>query len=287
LSVELPELSTLIRLIDDPDPLVHEAVTQELVLRGPDALATYHGIIDTSSEPIVRQNLLNVVHRIQRAPLDQLAMLMSACAANSRDVDLEQAVVLLDRFGLPAGENGVITKYLDDAALRIHEEFIVKAPASDLTQLLSMHTVLFEQDGFRGALDDYYDPQNSYLSSAISRREGIPVTLAVVELLVAERIGLELFGVAMPMHFLLYSRQLDVYIDPYHHGLFLSREDCVSFITRHGIEFSESMLRPVTNSEIVIRMIRNLTLAHEKHLEMWESQILHHTLQSLDPTTHS
>ena len=67
----------------------------------------------------------------------------------------------------------------------------------------SLNRYLFEELGFRGNRDDYYDPRNSYLNQVLERRVGIPITLSVLYLEIATRIGLDLKGVSFPGHFMV------------------------------------------------------------------------------------
>ena len=74
---------------------------------------------------------------------------------------------------------------------------------------------LFDEVGFRGSDDDYYDPRNSFLNEVLSRRIGIPISLSLVYLEMGKRLGIPLVGVGMPGHFLLRHRdEEDLFIDP-------------------------------------------------------------------------
>ena len=75
---------------------------------------------------------------------------------------------------------------------------------------------LFAVEGFRGNVEDYYDPRNSYLDQVLERRVGIPVTLAVVCIEVGRRLGLSIEGLNTPGHFLL--RAGDAVLDPFAGG---------------------------------------------------------------------
>jgi len=277
------EVLSLISLIDDPDETVHTAVMARLKTLCPHVIPTLREQLDRVISGRTRSLVLELIHDYQQRRLDTLVQLLKLHSHAATDVDLEEAVLLLDSFDHPSAEHQTLKRYLDDLALRIHEQFIQKEIANDLTHVMTLQKILFEEEGFHGASEDYYAPSNSYLSSVIERKEGIPVSLAVIELLVADRIGLDLQGVAMPFHFLLYVPNLDLYLDPFQFGTFISRDDCVSFVRRSGLSFDQRMLDPVRNVDILIRMIRNLALAHERHGDVWEAQTLHAALRELGP----
>ena len=276
-------IETLLRLIDDPDPEVREQVMAELRRQAPSSMEVLRDRAENADSDSVRDLLNDVIHGERERPLSDLVKLVKYHAVRETDIDLEEAMILLDSFGRPRADHTRIGSYLDSLALRVHELFITQVHPNELTHVMAMHAVLFEEEGFHGTSEDYYDPNNSYLSSVIESHQGIPVSLAAIELLLADRIGLDMHGVAMPYHFLLYVPEMDQYIDPYHTGNFISREDCKEFIERSGLEFKETMLSPVRNVDIVTRMLRNLSYAHNKRADVWEAQVLGRALNQIQP----
>ncbi|MBU3742120.1 MAG: hypothetical protein FGM24_07515, partial [Candidatus Kapabacteria bacterium] len=165
--------------------------------------------------------------------------------------------------------------------LDVHERFITMQPASDLTQMLAINQVMFEDRKFAGADEPFYDPSNSYISTVFAQRRGLPIALSAIMLLLSERSGLDLRPVAMPFHFVLYSPNLDVFIDAHRGGNLLERSECIAFIERNGMSFRDEMLRPVQHIDVIIRMMRNLAFAHAHIGDVWEATILHKTLETL------
>ena len=85
--------------------------------------------------------------------------------------------------------------------------------------------VLFVEEGFRGNVEDYYDPRNSYLNEVLDRKLGLPISLSVLYAEVASRVGLALGCVNLPMHFALrvMGRDEPVFVDPFHEGRMLDQ----------------------------------------------------------------
>ena len=98
--------------------------------------------------------------------------------------------------------------------------------------LAALNNVVFEQAKLRGNREDYYDPRNSFLNDVLDRGLGIPITLSIVYMEVARRVGFPLSGVGMPGHFLLkHYREngQEILIDCFNRGeVLLSRQDCQS-----------------------------------------------------------
>lgn len=120
---------------------------------------------------------------------------------------------------------------------------------------------LFDLLGFTGDTTDYRNPRNSLLDVVLDRREGIPITLSVVLIEVARRVGVELVGVGMPGHFLARAADdVDLFVDPFHQAT-LDRAGCEKlFATLHGprARFEDRFLDPVGPRAAIARMLTNL-----------------------------
>lgn len=128
--------------------------------------------------------------------------------------------------------------------------------------LQGVRTRLFSDLGFRGDDENYHRPDNSYLDAAIRRRRGLPITLSVLTIGVARRVGVPLVGVGMPGHFLVGDAvDRDVYVDPFGGGSLLDAAGCERLF--HALQgpraaFHPSYLQPVGPRAIAARMLANL-----------------------------
>lgn len=132
-----------------------------------------------------------------------------------------------------------------------------------LDQISALNAVLFEELGFRGNSGNYYDPRNSFLNEVIDRRTGIPITLTVVYIEVARRIGLFIEGVGMPSHFIARheGRTGLVFIDVFNGGRLMGEMGCAEMLAE--MSNGKFALRPehlaaVTKKQILARMLANL-----------------------------
>jgi regulator of sirC expression with transglutaminase-like and TPR domain len=122
---------------------------------------------------------------------------------------------------------------------------------------------VYDSYGFRGNVEDYYDPRNSFFNDVLDRRIGIPITLSTLYIEVARRINFPIVGVGMPGHFLVkyWDRREEFFLDPYNRGEILTREDCRKrLIAQYGesVEFNDRLLARATHRQIVWRMLNNL-----------------------------
>jgi len=144
---------------------------------------------------------------------------------------------------------------------------IVEAMAEPFSTVEAINQVLFVEEGFTGNRDDYYDIENSYLDRVIERKTGVPITLSIIYLEVAQQVGLPMRGIGLPGHFVVGYWALDdrsapvLIVDPFNEGQLLTVEDCAARVhAAYGMDvrFTEASLRPVTNRQILTRVLTNL-----------------------------
>ena len=140
---------------------------------------------------------------------------------------------------------------------------------SGLDFIHRMNEFLFDSLQFRGNESDYYDPRNSCLNAVLSRRLGIPISLSVVYMEIARRLGRPVSGVGLPGHFIVVYEDGNsrYWIDPFHNGRILSFEDCCSLARDTGgvdLRSNPTLLSPVTARQILTRMLTNLKTIYLK-----------------------
>lgn len=142
-------------------------------------------------------------------------------------------------------------------------EPIVNAGSDTVEKVQLLSHFLFEQKGFEGNRDAFSDPRNSFLNDVIERRLGIPITLSVIYLEVGRRLGLNLYGVSFPTHFLVKAvdERGELLIDPFSSGIILTLEQVkarLAEIYRQPVELHPAMLKSAGARQILVRMLRNL-----------------------------
>jgi regulator of sirC expression with transglutaminase-like and TPR domain len=202
----------------------------------------------------------------------------AAVAASPGEMRLDVAAFCLAAHAHP-------TLDIDAACARLDE----LAAACPTPTFDGMRSYLFETLGFRGNVNDYGDPENSFLDSVVERRVGIPISLAVVAMEVGRRIGTPVHGVGMPGHFLVMDAARDgVWCDPFHGGELLDVDGCRQVFARvHGNArgFSRALLAPTEPHAILARMLANLEsgrLATDPMALGWLCE-LHMALPDLPP----
>jgi regulator of sirC expression with transglutaminase-like and TPR domain len=132
-----------------------------------------------------------------------------------------------------------------------------------LKVIKTINNYLFEELGYQGNGEDYYNASNSFLNDVIERKRGIPITLSVIYLEIAKRLNFSMVGIGMPGHFLIRPDFEDcgIFIDPFNQGEILFKQDCqekLSDLYQKPIKLESHFLAPASNRQILARMLTNL-----------------------------
>jgi len=169
-------------------------------------------------------------------------------------IDLFHAALLLAKLDNEELDLAAYRRQLDDMAKDITSQ--LAAMPDDDSKLQAIKKFLFEQNGFHGSRADYNNRANSYINEVLDDREGIPITLSVVFLELARRIGLDtVSGASVPGHFMVLhrpkkgDRQL---LDIFDGGTLISDQE------QSRMKLTDEDLQPATKRSIILRMLRNL-----------------------------
>ena len=176
-------------------------------------------------------------------------------------IDLARAALEIARDDYPDLDAARYLRRIDRLAVDVLER--LGNEKTVYHRIAALNAVMFEEHGFRGNRDNYYDPKNSFLNEVIERRTGIPISLSVLYMEVARRIGLPLNGVNFPGHFLVkyFDDREKIVIDPFNGGEIKSKEGLAKLLeSLYGgkIPLAGDFLEPVTKKQIIRRMLNNL-----------------------------
>ncbi len=194
----------------------------------------------------------SLVQEDEHIPLFEAAL--SIAQDDVPSLDLEDCLLEIDRF-----------------AARLKRR--MPADIAQIPKLRLLNNFFYQELGFAGNLNDYYNPDNSYLHKVLSSRRGIPISLAVIYMELAQQIGLDVKGISFPGHFLmkLSVASGDIILDPFN-GSSLSREDIEERLEPYFIHGRGSIdpplasyLEEASHRTILVRMLRNLKALFSEH----------------------
>lgn len=245
-------VEALIQLLHEEDERL-EIVRQKLIEIG----APARPLLQKSAEegvPPIAERAGRILESIRLEELDQEWQ----AYVRKDPCPLEEGVFLLARFGDAGLDTERYRQRLDQMAETLRERMEPGQSPEETIEIINRY--LFQELKFSGNKLQYYLPENSYLHTLLDLKKGIPISLSVLMLLLAERLRLPMHGVGMPGHFLVkwVEEGREIFIDPFNLGQILSRNEIAAYLSEGGVTWKEEYLEAVSSRQIIARMIRNL-----------------------------
>jgi regulator of sirC expression with transglutaminase-like and TPR domain len=266
--VKTDSIEALVRLLDDPDIQIFGHVRNGLLAAGPDALPYLKNSLDLmemEAEAIDRIELL-----IQELHFLSVKNELLTWSSKS-EKDLLKGAFLIARYQFPELEFAQLEEQISTIEQTVWLELNGKQTSFEITKTLN--NVFFELYGFQGADKSHFTPYHSFLNTVLEEREGTPLSISILYSIVAQRLGIPIYGVSFPNHFLVaYMDEFKLhrllqsegsggvlfYIDPYSKGEFLSKGNLEDAIQRLSLSPKRNYFEPASHSEILARMLNNL-----------------------------
>lgn len=271
--IDACQLPYLLELLDDDSPLVRQTVIRELASFG----SQIYDQLNTLPVEITPKDkeLLNRVLEVPRRAFLKREWPMWFGLPDDKE-RLEAAMTLLAEYQSGLEFRGVLNGLLDQLA-REYGEHHKTADAHALAEFL------FKEKAFTGADGDYYNPQNSNLIYVIKHRQGIPISLSCVYMMVGWRLGIDIKGCNLPRHFLTIipdgkSKKL---VDCFHSGKVVAEKDIATLSRESTLNMQEALKLEADSISIVRRVLGNLIFAYQQVEREKDSFLMVHLLKEI------
>ncbi len=257
------EIESLIYLLEDPDPEVQMGVKKRFEEIGENAVPLLDQFRTETVNDSEKNTINQIIYNITVGSLfEDFSEVIEQGVNNRRD--LENALLLISRFGNPTLRVEDYRKKLDKLSSQIGSEVAYTPSVNEKMQIMLQY--FFRELRFRGDAMDYHNPDNAYLDRVIDRRKGLPIMLSVVVMFIARRLSLPFYGVNMPIHFMLMyqTHNQEILIDPFDGGTIVTYNQCFYFLKKNGIEPRPEHLKKADEADILLRCIRNLIQSYAK-----------------------
>ena len=264
----LPERqrAALVSLLADDDPAVYHAIRGKILSFGETA-RDWLRPHTLSSDPVLRQRVQEIIRHFARLAADN--GFLGFCLKHGEDFDVEECAWLLAQTQFPEINVEAYRALLDSYAGELRQRI---GPQTQASQTLGqINHYLFQELGFVGNERSYYDPENSYLNCVLDRRTGNPISLCLVYMLLARRLGLPVVGIGLPGHYVCrhQSASGEIYIDAFNRGRFMTKADCVQYLVRGNFDLRDEYLAPMSARRMFLRVCSNLHQIYQ-HLVLTE-----------------
>jgi len=259
------ELDAVIRLLDDPDDIVYKAVEKKILSTGASIIpALENAWMASGDNKLVQSRIENIVPKLES---DTLINLFTQWKSNGGDLrEISWLVSRIQFFGITRPQ-------FDDMIDTYRTKIPAFAPDnySPLEQVKIINYSFFRKMGFHTAqMKDFYNPINCFPSNVMDVKEGNPVTLALIYMILAQESGLPIYGVNLPKNFILAYRNANnetlFYINPTSNGAIFEKNEIDRFLKEIGLKPQAQFYEPCDNSIIIKRLLCRLEYSYRnKH----------------------
>jgi regulator of sirC expression with transglutaminase-like and TPR domain len=265
--INLTEVNSLIRLLDDPDPEIYNHVHEKLLSYGSEAIEYLESAFEQAFDAVQQERIANLVHEIQFGIIKTDLKLWHQGGA----FDLLQGILIINRYQYPDLDEQKIINHIEAIKRDIWIQMINEA--SPVEQVKLINHVFYHIYGFSGNTANHQDPQNSYLSQVIETKKGNQILLAIIYSVIAQKLDIPVYGVNLPQHFILaymdeskgseFESGILFYINAFNKGFIFGRRDVDMFLKQLNLSFDKQFYEPCSNTEIIKRVLRNLISSYE------------------------
>jgi len=177
------------------------------------------------------------------------------------EIDLSEASLVIALEEYPALQIDRYLEQIDRWSVAIRERV---EGSHDVERIVEeINRFLYEQEGFHGEADDYYDPRNAFLNEVLDRHAGLPIALSIVYIEISRRLGIQMTGVSLPGRFLVKVTGPwgEILLDPFDEGRVLSTQECQKLMDEvygGGVRLREHHLRSFSKRQILARLLSHL-----------------------------
>lgn len=267
-----PNIHALVQLLDDPDELIFDQIKAEILNLGSTALPTLAQLGDEDNHGLLFHERVELIMRtIQNHSLsDELVSWK-----NENRGEILEALLILSRFKYPdLDETHVradINKLKQDVWLEINDDLTA------FEKVKILNHFFFEEFGFTGDNSTYHSPQNSFIVDVLKNRQGNPISLSLIYMIIAKGLKLPVYGVNLPRHFILALAnnhftqrepqelgEILCYINPFNNGTLFMEGEIDQFLEQLNLPKKPNYYLPCDNVSIINRILNNLIFSYTK-----------------------
>jgi regulator of sirC expression with transglutaminase-like and TPR domain len=271
-TIEKKELTALLNLLDEPSEPVFKRIREKLLDYGTKAIPFLEEAWEQSFNHIIQVRIEEIIHHIQ---LKHLRVELIAWKKKSR-YDLLKGFFLASKYQYPDLVESEVNNKLEIIKRDIWLELSSERTALEKVKVINH--ILFDVHGFTGNKTNIDAPQNLFLNNLLESKKGNHLTIGMLYSIVAQKLGIPIFGINLPEHFVLAyvdeihdekiklanEKEVLFYINPFNKGAVFTKREIEIFIKHLKISSNPAFFEPCDNVTILIRLFENMKHAFEK-----------------------
>lgn len=262
------EFKALVSLLEDEDEEVNRHVEGKIMSLGSDVIPFLEEQWEKSFDPNIQRKIEDMIHTLQFTQLKERFRAWKEKGGES----LLEGMWLISLYQYPDTELNDLNKEIEQIYYDIWVE--LKEDLHPYDQIKIINGALFTKLKFRANTKNFHSPNNSFLKSVLESKKGNPISLSVIYMLVAEKLGLPIYGVNLPNLFIITykSEEIQFYVNSFNRGLIFSKKDIDNYLANLNLTPKPIYYEPCSNEDIIKRVLRNLIMAFEKLGEHHKSE---------------
>lgn len=281
LKTDTNQISALIRLVEDPDPNVFGHVKTKLVEMGQEVVPTLETTLGQWAQQLRfdsghEDRLYNILKEIR---FNEVKTDLERWRASSTR-DLLKGSIIISKFQFPELDEKQVDKELEAIKQKVWLEINEDNTAFEIVKIFNH--VIFDICGFQSSKNNFYAAENSYINQVLTSRKGNPLSLSILYSVIAQRLQIPIYGVNLPNHFVLGfvdefqtlkmlgmndDRNILFYINPFSKGRIFDHNEIENYLRSLNLPLQKNYFEPCSNTDILKRMLTNLTYAYQKNGE--------------------
>ncbi len=260
-------LSALVTLLDEPDDAAFEKIRQSILEMGTDAIPQLEKSLENAFEPLVHERIGKIMETLKH---QRLLNDFTNWVKHDAD-DLLRGFILVTQSGFPDLDEGELLRKIEQLRMEIWIELNENLTALENVKVLNH--ILFDVHHFSGSETGPLSPESHYLNTMLESRKGNPVAFGMFYLILAQKLGLPVYGVNLPQHFILAyltgygdpdtsGNDVLFYINPFNKGALFTRREIDLFVKQMKFIPDRSFYSPCSNPTIIKRLIISLKHAY-------------------------
>jgi regulator of sirC expression with transglutaminase-like and TPR domain len=266
------ELQAMINLLDDSDQEIYALVSKSIFDKGVDVVPDLEKAWEMSTNTVIQDKLEDIIHQIQLNFIQQSLLNWIRSGAD----DILEGAYIIARYQYPELNLYEIFNEVKKIVGHAYADINDNLTATEKVNVINR--IIYDTNKFTSNTSNYYSPQNSYINQVIYSKKGSPISLGIIYIAVAYRLGVPVYGVNLPKNFILGykdnfynilntdTNQTNIlfYINPFNRGAILGRREIDNFLKQQNIKMNEMFYDTCSNLEIIQRLILNLIYSYEK-----------------------
>jgi regulator of sirC expression with transglutaminase-like and TPR domain len=277
------EIQAIISMLDDPDEEILNSLESRLLQEGPEIIPVLEHFWTQNTDPVKAFRIENVIKSIQQNELEKDFKAWVV----QESPELLRGAELVCRIQYPGLNTETLNAYFEkirlDAWMAMYNAF------NPIDKIKILNHIFFERQGLTGNTTSYHAPENSFINKVIETRSGNPISLCIIYSIVAQRLGIPVFGVNLPQHFVLaYCDESEVesqdasftshgelnrshygkvlfYVNPFSAGQVFIKKNLDEFLKAIQVEPRIEFYETCSNIDIILRVLRNLHFSYNEN----------------------